>query len=63
VWADGGYASRLVDFARTRLRLALTIVKRTDDATGLVVLPRRLTGEATPTWRDPTPWDQTTSAG
>lgn len=40
---------RLVDWARTRLRLALTIVKRTDDATGFVVLPRRLTGEATTT--------------
>ncbi|MFF3399462.1 hypothetical protein ACFYW6_13160 [Streptomyces sp. NPDC002659] len=46
VWADGGYA-RSSTGARTRLRLALTIVKRTDDATGFVVLPRPLTGDTT----------------
>ncbi|MBV7700501.1 transposase [Streptomyces sp. TRM70350] len=40
VWADGGYAGRLVDWAREELRLTLDIVRRTDDTTGFVVLPR-----------------------
>ncbi|MDT0461267.1 IS5/IS1182 family transposase, partial [Streptomyces sp. DSM 41527] len=30
VWADGGYAGRLVDWARNKLRLTLEIVKRSD---------------------------------
>ncbi|MCG6497686.1 IS5 family transposase [Kitasatospora sp. A2-31] len=41
VWADGGYTGWLVDFARAVLSLALTIVKRPDDASGFTVLPRR----------------------
>jgi transposase len=41
IWADGGYAGRLVDVVRRRLGLTLQIVKRTDDMKGFVVLPRR----------------------
>jgi transposase len=41
VWADGGYAGRLVPWARQALHLAVEIVKRGDDVTGFVVLPRR----------------------
>ncbi|MET8454256.1 transposase [Streptomyces sp. NPDC005209] len=41
VWADGGYAGSLVDWARANFRLTLEIVKRTDDTAGFVVLPRR----------------------
>jgi transposase len=41
VWADGGYAGRLVSWAHTVLTLTLTIVKRSDEATGFTVLPRR----------------------
>jgi transposase len=41
VWADGGYAGRLVSWAYQVLALTVTIVKRSDDATGFVVLPRR----------------------
>ena len=41
VWADGGYTGRLVDFARDVLRIALSVVKRNDDATGFTVLPKR----------------------
>ncbi|WP_370072870.1 hypothetical protein [Streptacidiphilus sp. MAP5-3] len=37
VWADGGYTGWLVDFASTVLALALTIVKRPDDARGFTV--------------------------
>ncbi|MFF9645854.1 hypothetical protein [Kitasatospora aureofaciens] len=34
VWADGGYTGWLVEFASTVLAIALTIVKRPDDARG-----------------------------
>ncbi|MFE0380826.1 transposase [Streptomyces inhibens] len=47
VWADGGCAGRLVDWAAEKLRLTLQIVKRTDDTTGFVVLPRRWMVERT----------------
>ncbi|MEU6657954.1 transposase [Streptomyces sp. NPDC046821] len=50
VWADGGYAGRLDDFAREHLALALTIVKRPDDSTGFTVLPRRWCVERTLAW-------------
>ncbi|MFF0561564.1 IS5 family transposase [Streptomyces sp. NPDC004266] len=39
-WADGGCAGRLVDLARDVLRIALTAIRRTDDATGFAVLPK-----------------------
>ncbi len=41
IWADGGYAGRLVSWACQVLALTVTIVKRSDDTTGFVVLPRR----------------------
>ncbi len=41
VWADGRYAGRLVAWAATVLALTVTIVKRTDQVSGFVVLPRR----------------------
>jgi len=50
IWADGGYAGRLVDVARTWWRYTLTIVKRTDDRQGFVVLPRRWVVERTFAW-------------
>ena len=50
VWADGGYAGKLVAWAAQRLRLRLQIVKRSDDATGFVVLPRRWVVERTLAW-------------
>jgi transposase len=50
VWADGGYAGRLVTWAYAVLRLAVTIVKRTDDVKGFVVLPRRWVVERTFGW-------------
>jgi transposase len=50
VWADGGYAGKLVDWTRTRLKIVLEIVKRSDDATGFVVLPRRWVVERTLAW-------------
>ncbi|MGH3883248.1 MAG: IS5 family transposase [Pseudonocardiaceae bacterium] len=50
VWADGGYSGRLVSWAHTVLALTLTIVKRNDDTTGFVVLPRRWVVERTFGW-------------
>jgi transposase len=49
-WADGGYAGRLVNWAHTVLPLSLTIVTRTDDTTGFVVVPRRWVVERTFGW-------------
>ncbi|TDT94130.1 transposase [Streptomyces sp. 846.5] len=50
VWADGGYTGRLVSWARETLRLTLEIVKRSDDVSGFVVLPRRWVVERTLGW-------------
>ncbi|WP_369009816.1 transposase [Streptomyces sp. BR123] len=50
VWADSGYAGRLVDWAADKLTLTLQIVKRSDDTTGFVVLPRWWVVERTLSW-------------
>jgi transposase len=50
VWADGGYAGRLVIWARKVLHLSVEVVKRTDDTTGFTVLPRRWVVERTFAW-------------
>jgi transposase len=47
VWADGGYAGRLVIWARKVLALTVEVVKRTDDVKGFAVLPRRWVVERT----------------
>jgi transposase len=50
VWADGGYAGRLVTWAKQVLAMAVTVVKRSDDMCGFVVLPRRWVVERTFAW-------------
>ncbi|WP_219537626.1 transposase [Nonomuraea guangzhouensis] len=50
VWADGGYTGRLVTWAGKVLGLAVTIVRRSDDLRGFVVLPRRWVVERTFAW-------------
>ncbi len=50
VWADGGYTGSLVDWCCQKLALTLEIIKRTDDTTGFVVLPRRWVAERTFAW-------------
>ncbi|MBW8765366.1 MAG: IS5 family transposase [Geodermatophilales bacterium] len=50
VWADGGYAGRLLTWAQKVLALTVTIVKRTDDLTGFQVIPRRWVVERTLAW-------------
>jgi transposase len=49
-WADGGYAGKLVTWAKTRLRLTLEIVRRPDDLHAFKVLPRRWVVERTLSW-------------
>ncbi|MER5667356.1 transposase [Streptomyces mirabilis] len=50
VWADGGYTGGLVTWAKEKLWLTLEIVKRSDDMTGFVVLPRRWVVERSLGW-------------
>ncbi|QYX83283.1 IS5 family transposase [Streptomyces akebiae] len=50
VWADGGYAGRVVTWTKEKLQLTVQIVKRSDDMTGFVVLPRRWVVERTLGW-------------
>jgi transposase len=50
VWADGGYAGRLVVWARDVLGLVVQIVKRSDQVNGFVVLPRRWVVERSFAW-------------
>ncbi|MCX5233302.1 IS5 family transposase [Streptomyces sp. NBC_00233] len=50
VWADGGYAGKLVTWAKGRWNLTLDIVRRSDDAQGFIVLPRRWVVERSLSW-------------
>ena len=50
VWADGGYAGRLVSWAENVLALSVQVVKRTDALAGFTVLPRRWVVERTFGW-------------
>lgn len=50
VWADGGYSGRLLPWAKHLLHLTVQVVRRTDDATGFTVLPRRWVVERTFAW-------------
>ena len=51
VWADGGYnAHQVKDAVAAVPTLRMEIVKRTDDMSGFVVLPRRWVVERTFSW-------------
>lgn len=50
LWADGGYAGKLVEWVRERCGWLLAIVKRADDARGFRVLPKRWIVERTFGW-------------
>ena len=50
IWADGGYAGKLVDWTKTLGGWVLEIVKRSDDVIGFVVLPKRWIVERTFGW-------------
>lgn len=50
VWADGGYAGKLLQWARTRLRLVVQIVRKPLGIHTFQVLPRRWVVERTFAW-------------
>lgn len=50
IWADGGYAGTLIDWAKETCGWILTIVKRTDKLKKFMVLPRRWVVERTFGW-------------
>jgi transposase len=50
IWADGGYAGRLLPWAQKVLALTVEVVKRTDKIAGFLVLPRRWVVERTFGW-------------
>jgi putative transposase len=50
IWADGGYAGQLIGWVQEICGWVLEIVKRSDDVTGFVVLPKRWIVERTFGW-------------
>jgi transposase len=50
VFADGGYAGRLVEWAKSAARVALEIVRKPEGQRGFSVLPRRWVVERTLAW-------------
>ncbi|MEW1583949.1 transposase [Micromonospora vinacea] len=50
VFADSGFAGRLVDWARDLLRTTVEIVRKPADQNGFVVHPRRWVVERTLAW-------------
>jgi len=50
IWADGGYAGKLIDWVKDFASWTLEIVKRSDDIKGFKVLPRRWVVERTFGW-------------
>ncbi len=50
IWADGGYAGKLVDWVKAQCGWGLDIVKRSDHAQGFEVLPHRWIVERTLGW-------------
>jgi putative transposase len=50
IWADGGYAGKLIEWVKELGGWRLEIVKRSDDMKGFVVLPKRWIVERTFAW-------------
>jgi putative transposase len=50
IWADGGYAGKLVEWVNEKCNCLLEIVKRSSDTKGFKVLPRRWVVERTFGW-------------
>ena len=50
IWADAGYAGKLIEWTRQLGGWVLEIVKRSDDVTGFKVLPHRWVVERTFGW-------------
>ena len=50
IWADGGYAGKLIDYVNSLYSWVLEIVRRTDDLKGFRVLSKRWIVERTFGW-------------
>ena len=50
IWADGGYAGEFVRVAKSTFKRFVEIIKRSDDAKGFKVLPKRWIVERTFGW-------------
>lgn len=50
IWADGGYAGKLIEWVKELGGWALEIVRRCDDAAGFKIIPRRWVVERTFGW-------------
>jgi putative transposase len=50
IWADGGYAGKLIDWVKGTCNWVLEIVKRAPNVKGFQVLPRRWVVERTFGW-------------
>jgi len=50
VWADGGYAGKLVDWVKAVTQIVVEIVKKKEGQHGFEVLPRRWVVERTLSW-------------
>ena len=50
IWVDGGYRGQLLVWVAAHCRYRLTVVLRTDDQKGFVVVPRRWVVERTFAW-------------
>jgi putative transposase len=50
VWADGGYAGKLISWVASICQWVLEIVKRNDDRKGFQLLPKRWVVERTFSW-------------
>jgi len=50
VWADGGYAGKLIGWVACVCQWVLEIVKRSDDLNGFQLLPKRWVVERTFSW-------------
>jgi len=50
VWADGGYAGKLIGWVSAQCQWVLEVVKRTDDLKGFKLLPKRWVVERTFSW-------------
>ena len=50
VWADGAYRGEVIDRVEQDTGIEIEVVKRTDDMSGFVVLPRRWVVERTNGW-------------
>jgi len=50
IWADGGYRGHLLTWVKEMTGIELEIIKRSDDVSGFVLLPKRWVVERTFGW-------------